>query len=255
MKKLLPTMFAGAAVITAGSAGAADLAPYRPAPLPVFSWSGCYVGAQAGLGTGHTTWQDVSTPGDIDGNFAGNTAHADMSGGLVGGQIGCDYQYGRAWVLGISGMMAGSDITGTDMDQFNATWTLRDRVDWFGSVTGRWGYAVNCLWDLSCWGDFRTLLYVRGGGAWTHNRFEIENNGFNLGTPSATRVGWTLGAGIEWAFAPGLSAFLEANYYDFGTQNIGFVGNAATANTPFTVGPSQTVETFQVGVNYHFWGR
>jgi outer membrane immunogenic protein len=246
MKKLISTMFAGAAVIAAGSAGAADLGVYSkaPAPLPVFSWSGCYVGGQAGLGAGHTKWQDVSTPGDIDGNFAGNTANTDMSGGLIGGQIGCDYQYSSAWVLGISGMMAGSDITGTNMDQFNATWTLRDRIDWFGSVTGRWGYAVD-----------RTLLYVRGGGAWTHNRFEIENSGFNLGTPSATRVGWTLGAGIEWAFAPNLSAFLEANYYDFGTQNIGFVGNAATANTPFTVGSSQTMETFQVGVNYHFWGR
>jgi outer membrane immunogenic protein len=132
MKKVLSTMFAGAAVIAAGSAGAADLGTYNkaPAPLPVFSWSGCYVGAQAGLGAGHTKWQDVSTPGDIDGNFAGNTANTDRSGGLVGGQVGCDYQYGSAWVLGISGMSVGSDITGTNMDQFNATWTLRDR--WIG---------------------------------------------------------------------------------------------------------------------------
>jgi outer membrane immunogenic protein len=246
MKSVLSRLFAGVAVVAAGSASAADLAPYNkaPLPLPVFSWSGCYVGGQTGLGVGHTTWVDVSTPGDIDGNFAGNTANTDMSGALIGGQIGCDYQYGSAWVLGISGMMAGSNITGTNMDQFNQTWTLRDRVDWFGSVTGRWGYAVD-----------RTLLYVRGGAAWGNNKLEIENSGFNLGTPSATRVGWTLGAGMEWAFAPGLSAFLEANYYGFGTQNIGFVGNAATANTPFTVGSSQNIETFQLGVNYHFWGR
>jgi outer membrane immunogenic protein len=245
MRKLLPKMLAGAAIAAAGAAHAADLGLYsKVPPAPVFSWSGCYAGGQAGLGSGHATWQDSSTPGDIDGNFLGNTAHGDLTGGVVGGQVGCDYQYTGPWVVGISGMVAGSDITATNMDQFNATWTLRDRVDWFGTITGRWGYAAD-----------RTLLYVRGGVAWADNRFEIENSGFNLGTPSTTRVGWTLGAGLEWAFAPRLSAFLEANYYDFGNQNIAFAGNFATANAPFTVTSTQTMETFVVGVNYHFWGR
>jgi outer membrane immunogenic protein len=244
MKKLLSRMFAGAAVVAAGSASAADLSIYNKAPPPAFSWSGCYIGGQSGLGAGHTTWKDASTAGDIDGNGAFSTANTDMSGGLAGGQLGCDYQYSSAWVFGLSGMFAASNITGTNMDQFNATWALRDRVDWFGSVTGRAGYAV---------GQF--LLYYRGGVAWEHNRFEIENSGTNLGTPSATRVGWTLGSGIEWAFAPGMSAFIEADYYNFGNQNVGFPGSVTTANTPFLVSSSQTAETLQFGVSYHFWGR
>lgn len=246
MKKHVSRMLAGAAVIAAGSASAADLSPvYRKAPMapaPSFSWSGCHIGARAGLGTGHTSWQDASTPGDIDANGFGNTANTDMSGALYGGQIGCDYQFSGPFVFGVEGMIAGTTITGTNQDQFNATWALRDQVDWLGSATGRLGYAID-----------HVLLYGKGGFAWGHNKFEIENSGFNLGTPSATRLGWTLGTGVEWAFAPQWSVFLEADYYKFQGQNVSFAGNVATANAPFTVNTSQTVETFQFGVNYRLW--
>jgi opacity protein-like surface antigen len=98
------------------------------------------------------------------------------------------------------------------------------------------------------------LLYIHGGAAWSGNRLEIEARGFNLGTPLMTRLGWTAGGGIEWAFAPRLSAFLEFNYYNFGTQNVGFAGNPAVADRPFIIGSYQAIETFQVGVNYRFWG-
>ncbi len=207
MKKILSGMLAGAAVVAAGSASGADLtSPYKAplAPAPVFSWTGCYAGSQTGLGTGHAKWQDVSTPGDIAalGGFA--TANTDLSGGVYGAQIGCDYQggsffMGGNWVLGLQAQLSGSDVTGTNMDQFNATWTLRDRIDWYGNVTGRFGTTVND----------RTLLYVRGGVAWEHNKFEIENSGFNLGTTSNTAVGWTFSSGIEYALSPRWSVFLE----------------------------------------------
>jgi len=240
MKKLLSRLFVAAAVASAGTATAADLSK---APTPLFGWSGCYAGGAAGLGAGHVSWRDVSTPGDIDAKGAFNIAESDMSGSVFGAQIGCDYQYASSWVFGISGMIARSDIADTNQDQFNALWTLRNRVDWLATIAGRWGYAID-----------RSLLYIRGGAAWSGNRLEIEARDFNLGTPLATRLGWTAGAGIEWAFAPRLSAFLEFNYYNFGTQNIGFMGNPAAADRPFIIGSYQTVETFQVGVNYRFWG-
>ena len=253
MKKILSGLFASAAAIAASSASAADMStPFLKAPLaaPVFSWTGCYAGTQSGLGTGHAKWQHVDTPGDIDGNGSFNTANTDMSGAVYGGQIGCDYQggpwfLGGNWVLGLQGMISGSTVTGTNMDQFNATWTLRDRIDWFGSVTGRFGTTITD----------RAMLYVRGGVAWAHNKFEIENSGFNLGTPTNTAVGWTLGTGIEYALSPNWSVFAETSYYDFGSHNVGFIGNAATANLPFIVKTSQTLETFQLGINYRFWGR
>jgi outer membrane immunogenic protein len=249
MKRIISGMFACAAVLAAGSASGADLSrPYAKGPFtaaaPSFNWTGCYAGTQSGLGVGHTKWQDVDVPGNIDGNFGGNTANTDMSGALYGGQLGCDYQFGPSWVLGVQGMISGSTITGTNQDQFNATWTLRDKVDWFSSVTGRIGTTIMD----------RTLLYARGGVAWSHNKFEIENTGFNLGTPSAMRVGWTISTGIEYALTPSWSVFLESSYYDFSGQNVGFVGNAAAGNGFFNVKTSQTLETFQFGVNYRFWG-
>ena len=245
-------MLASAAMLAAGSAGAADMS-YRNGPImpaaPAFSWSGCYAGTQSGLGAGHAKWQDVDTPGDIDGNGGGNTANTDMSGALWGGQIGCDYQggplfLGGSWVLGVQGMLAGSTVTGTNQDQFNFTWALRDRIDEVGSVTGRLGTTVTD----------RTLLYLRGGVAWAHNKFEIENSGFQLGAPTNTAVGWTLTTGIEYALTPNWTVFAETSYYDFGNHNVGFIGNPVTGNLPFAVKTSQTLETFQFGVNYRFWG-
>ena len=53
-------------------------------------WSGCYAGGAAGLGTGHVSWRDVSTPGDIDAKGAFNIAESDMSGSVFGAKIGCD---------------------------------------------------------------------------------------------------------------------------------------------------------------------
>jgi hypothetical protein len=47
--------------------------------------------------------------------------------------------------------------------------------------------------------------------AGAHDNFEIENANINLGEPSPTRTGWIVGSGIEWAFAPAWSVFLEAD--------------------------------------------
>jgi outer membrane immunogenic protein len=254
MKKFLAGLLAGVAAVAAGSAQGADLSrpyvPYAKAPVaPIFSWTGCYIGTQSGLGAGHAKWTDVDTPGDIDGNGSFRTANTDMSGsGVFGGQLGCDYQggpwfLGGNWVVGLQGQFSGSTVTGTNQDQFNAPWTLRDKIDWYGSLTGRFGTTITDQW----------LLYVRGGVAWAHNKLEIENSGQTLGTPSMTNVGWTLSTGIEYAITPAWSLFLETSYYNFGDKNVGFPGNVVTANGPFTVKTSQTLETIQVGVSYHFW--
>ncbi len=247
MNRLLLTMLAGTAALAAMPANGADLGvPYR-APLaapPVFSWTGCYAGTRSGLGTGHTTMQDKDVPGDIDAFGGFRTANTDMSGGTIGGQLGCDYQIGPNYVIGLQAMVDYSSITGTNMDQFNSTWTLRDRVDWFGSTTARLGWTYD-----------RFLVYGKGGFAWGHNKFEIENSGATLGTPQATRLGWTLGSGLEFAFAPSWSVFVETNYYNFGNQSVPFIGNAVVGNGPFHVNTSQTLETFEIGLNYHFWGR
>jgi hypothetical protein len=94
-------------------------------------------GGAAGLAAGHVSWRDVSTPGDIDAKGAFNIANTDMSGSVFGTQFGCDYQYASSWMFGISGMIARSDVGDTNQDQFNALWTLRNRVDWLATIAGR----------------------------------------------------------------------------------------------------------------------
>ena len=243
MKIVLSAGLAAAALIVAGHAGAADLSYPKAPPMaaaPAFSWTGCRVGTHAGMGSGHTTMRDPVPNGNIDATMTGQTANTDMSGGLFGGQIGCDYQFGGNWVTGLEGSLSTSNITGTNQDQFNFNWTLRARTDWLGSATSRFGWAID-----------RALVYGRAGAAAAHNNFEIENGNINLGQPSATRWGWTVGSGIEWAFAANWSVFLEANYYRFADKDVRFQGNIPLAgNPPFIVRTKESIEALKFGVNY-----
>ena len=77
-------------------------------------------------------------------------------------------------------------------------------VDAFGLFTGQVGYAVN-----------NVLLYVKGGAAVTSNSYRINNvvGGALAGvTGDDTRWGGTIGAGLEYAFAPNWSVGVEYNH-------------------------------------------
>ena len=81
--------------------------------------------------------------------------------------------------------------------------------------------------------------------------FALENANINLGQPSATRTGWTAGAGVEWAVAQSWSVFAETNHYQFGEKDVRFQGNIPLAgNPPFIVRTKENVEAIKIGVNY-----
>src|SRR5436190_2868753 len=121
MKKLLLAGVATLAVV--GAANAADLytkarpmvAPVAP-PAPVFSWSGCFVGAHWGWGFGRKDVHEtiIESEGNISSAASGRI---DTSGPIFGGQVGCDYQFGFgkgfggpvAFVIGIQGDVAAAD--------------------------------------------------------------------------------------------------------------------------------------------------
>jgi outer membrane immunogenic protein len=243
---------ATAAIMAVSSAYAADLGLPMKSPVPPapeFSWTGCHAGINLGLGTGQALWTDTVADGNIDNDLLAattRTAHLDLLGGTGGGQVGCDMQLSRTWVVGIGASLNGSLLGGTGMDQFNSDWTLHDNVDWYGTVTGRVGAAV--VNDV--------LIYAKGGLAFAHNNFEIENSGVTLGTPSDIRLGWTLGVGVDWAFSPNWSAFVEAAYYGFSSQTETFNNPVAVAggfvDPPFTINVQPSFETVTFGVNYRF---
>jgi outer membrane immunogenic protein len=253
MKKLA-FVLASAAALASGPALAADLSrPIYKAPViaaaPYFNWSGCYIGVHGGGGWGQKRWRDPALA-----NF--EFSNHDISGGLVGGQIGCDFQTG-AFVFGVEGSGSWADITGSSLDILSPGGvTLRDhsRIDAIGTFTGRIGWA----WD-------RTLLYVKGGGAVVGDRFRATCEvavggcaGFPVGSTFAsandTRFGWLVGAGIEYAFTPNWSVKLEYNYMDFGRENATFSG-PVFAGAPFDFNIDQRVHVVKAGINYRFnWG-
>jgi outer membrane immunogenic protein len=251
MRMLVAAAVAATAIAANGSTLAADVrVPIRtpPPPPPVvqavpYNWSTCYVGTHSGLAAGHTTWKDTVPNGAIDAALTGQTANTDMSGAIYGAQIGCDVQMSGNFVVGLEGSFAGSTLAGTNMDQFNSTWTLRARTDWIGTITGRAGIAVD-----------RALIYWRGGAAWARNKFEIENTAIFDGRPAVTRSGYVIGSGIEWAFAPSWSVFLEGNYFNFGNTDVPFAGDVINPTAPFTVRTNQIIETVKFGVNYRMGG-
>jgi outer membrane immunogenic protein len=206
-----------------------------PLPIPIFRWTGCYIGGHAGGGWGHKTWSDP---------FLGGLEFSshDVSGWLAGGQTGCDYQIGAA-LFGVEGQYSWANLKGESVDTLSAG-TLSDhtRVEALGSITARLGYA----WD-------RTLLYLKGGAAFARDKYhstDLTIGGATFAETKETHWGWTIGTGIEYAFATNWSAKAEYNYMDFGTRGVGFVDTIT--GIPFTVDINQHLHAAKLGINYRF---
>jgi outer membrane immunogenic protein len=238
MKKILFSGVCAAALC--GSAFAADMARpvYKAAPAvaPTFSWTGCYVGGNVGWGRSKATASGVVTT--TSGSTFAFGAKRSASGFVGGGQLGCDYQAGNV-VFGIEGMWDGTDIR-KSLDTLGVITT--SKLPSFETLTGRIGWAMD-----------RSLLYVKGGGAWTQTKQGLDATavGGAIDNVSKDINGWDLGVGWEYAFAPNWSAKIEYNYMRFSNTSIFFPNNAVTAQ--FT---NQSLQTILVGLNYRFdWGK
>src|SRR5580704_6038392 len=143
MKKML---LAGAALLTAvsGSAMAADMRPppgrapvYTKAPMmPVFTWTGCYIGGNAGGLWATKDWNDTFT--------GAAESSTDISSWLAGGQVGCNYQMG-SFVIGLQGDYDWTNANGSAADALFAPGFVTDQtnIKSLASATGRVGWA----WD------------------------------------------------------------------------------------------------------------
>ncbi len=219
--------------------------------MPVFTWTGCYVGGNVGAG-----WSRTSNTDDDPTSVGLTDAGSHNATGFVGGgQIGCDYQFASNWVLGVQGMFNGADVHGSHLASFayagTNTETLSSKVDWFTTATARLGYVVTP----------QTLLYVKGGAAWVHTRYSDADPSGTIfvpfsGVSSATRTGWTVGVGGEYKFSPNWSVFAEYNYVGLGSK--ASTNNYTCAGvcdfSTFTYSNKQDFETFLVGLNYRFGG-
>ena len=208
-------------VASLGSAAvAADLprkAPSYIAPEPVMTWTGFYIGANAGYG-----WANVSTGG----------ISSDLKGFIGGGQLGYNWQTG-AWVFGVEGDFQGANEKHSDTGTIlGIDFTVDQKIQWFATARGRIGYAFDA------W-----LLYFTGGAAWQNYKLSVSALGTSV-DDNTTKMGWTLGGGIEWMFMPRWSAKLEYLYMDTGDTDVTLFGTTFTGRAKNNIA--------RIGVNYHF---
>lgn len=240
------TLLGGAACLLLGSsafAGDLGLPLNMPPPPPPFDWTGCYAGGQVGGGWGQ---KDLNDSAGIVSTISGFTsANLNISGYMLGGQIGCDYQFAPHWVVGIEGAAAGGNIGGSTSVATPGlpgdSATFKDITDYLASGTARIGYA----WD-------RWLFYAKGGAAWAGDRYSAFDT---LATYDfeglETRFGWTAGAGVEWAVWNNWSVKLEYDYYGFGTRSVTFIDNVSGTIGPLDV--KQNIQVIKLGVNLHVY--
>jgi outer membrane immunogenic protein len=243
MKKLALATVAISALLT-GAASAADMAarPYTKAPVvaAVYDWTGFYVGVNGGWGTSRNCWTNTAVLGVVL-PPASEGCH-DADGGTVGGQIGYRWQSG-SWVFGLEAQGNWADFQGSNVSLLAAPLANRTRIDAFGLFTGQIGYAAN-----------NVLFYVKGGAAVTDNRYEGVLAGVVIDRADQTRWGASVGAGIEYAFAPNWSFGVEYNHLFMGTENYNFRSVPVAGINVRNDDVRQDADLITARINYRFGG-
>jgi outer membrane immunogenic protein len=197
MRKILLSTVALLAM--AGAASAADLPSTKAAPVyvpppPVFTWTGFYIGIEGG--------GDFRNYHD---NWTGRGINKD--GGLIGGVLGYNWQMGN-FVVGLEGDAAAL-LSGNEAWTYNGVQLFNNTLngDYAAAIRGRIGIPA----------FERALFYVAGGVAFGDVKYNYYAPALGYGV-SATqdRVGWTIGAGMDYAFTPNWIARIEYRYVDLG---------------------------------------
>ncbi|WP_412774291.1 outer membrane protein [Nitrobacter sp.] len=207
-------------------------------PMATANWTGFYLGGNVGSGTSRdrTTLEDVTTGTRALFNLA-------PDGIIGGGQIGYNWQAGNI-VYGLE-----TDFQGSTQEDNktcfgcapSASLDFNAKLQWFGTVRGRLGYAIG-----------PSLFYATGGFAYGNVKTAINEVSF-----SDTRTGWTVGAGIETPFdlfglfGPNWTSTTEYLYVDLGKAAHDFT-LAGAPGQPGVLTTGAQEHIFRTGLNYHF---
>jgi outer membrane immunogenic protein len=250
---------------------AADLAPQpyvkaQPPVEPANDWSGFYAGLHVGYGWGQSPTNVTPDPtearfiGDpfTGGSFAPVPDTSRISGALGGAQVGYNIQQ-AGWVAGLeadisdAGWRSSGAATGPAFIGGTFRTAISTKLDWFGTVRGRFGALVAPS----------LLFYATGGLAYGEVNTSVVGtnlspgncNGFLFycasGATSGVSVGWSAGAGAEYAFARAWAVRAEYLHLDLGNRSVTFRDNAAGAGL-LTARNSFRADLVQVGLNYRF---
>jgi outer membrane immunogenic protein len=212
-----------------GAASAADLAVRAPYPVaPAFSWTGFYIGAQAGGGA----------------QFDSFTGKAGV-GGLAGGVIGYNYQVTNAFVVGIEGEGFWSDI--------------RSRADLANLTPG--GFSSNSTETNTAFYDVavrfgylrfeRTMVYGKVGAVWSNQKYNYSDINGNTINSTWTTPGVLIGGGFEHAITNNWLARWETDLLVFDATDATFnVGGTGFTPTRQTVNSINVLS--KLGISYKF---
>lgn len=256
-----------AAVNSADGARAADLALKAPPAAAVFSWSGCYVGANAGLGFASSDFGSsvdggthlLTANGDPAAVGLGGTGSANSTGFAGGGQVGCNLQSG-SFVYGLEG----------DADYFhgasrfsNNTNALSDGTPFTINQSATTNYIATIRPRIGIAAD-RNLAYLTGGVAFTSVNYTqtyadgpsggtVVTPGAGTASASKALVGWAAGAGWEHAFTDHATFRLEYIYASFpSTSALGAISDPLGGANPLHGSANLTIQTARLGLNYKF---
>jgi outer membrane immunogenic protein len=235
---------------SAGAAFASDLPTHKgppPAPTPApFSWTGFYIGGEAGFGWGEESDNFDSVTGfPLD--------HFGVSGPKGGVKAGYNQQFNNL-VLGVEADIEASGIEGKKGTTTSiscegtcvSTSSLSMRNTWQSSLRARAGLAFD-----------RLLIYATGGLAIADDTEKYYVNDTAIpaiwaGSQTNTLYGWTIGAGAEYAIDSHWSASAELRYASFGHANYSIPASLSFSGTAtsYSAGFNETLA--QIGLSYHF---
>jgi len=223
--------------LTSLSTFAADLPsnPVEPVvAMPAsFVWTGFYVGAEAGYAWGNSTYKVNINP---------FTASLDPKGAFGGAFAGFNYQLPSNVVLGLEGDFNGGDISSSGVVGSNpaAPGRFGAKEDWFGSARARLGYSLD-----------RFMPYVTGGVAIADYKHDVVSAVRPGASWSDTYVGWTAGAGLEYAITDNIIARIEYRYSDYGKQSFPFTP-VLGAQGYYAHSVDLKTNDVRVGISYKF---
>ncbi len=219
---------------TSFAANAADMpvkAPYYKGPpksvYAHYNWTGAYAGMYAGYGWGSSTWDDAG---------AGGSAANKPKGAMFGATMGYNWQV-NSFVYGIEGDIGWSGMKSGTACGLLGAFSCESRNQFFGTVRGRAGMAFD-----------NVMPYMTGGLAIGDIKAVSNNPLFPGG--NGTKVGWTLGGGVEYAFLQNWTAKVEYLYFNLGSIDCGLGCGVALPNRVSLTGNRLTV-----GLNYKFGGK
>jgi len=203
-----------------------------PAAAP-YSWTGWYIGVNAGYGVGQKQGTFAFGPG-------AETFNAMPAGGFGGGQLGFNYQIG-SFVLGAETDIQGAGISDTRTCLLNcfagSAAVIDQKLNWFGTTRARVGLANGPV-----------LTYVTGGAVYGGTETGVTTTSGGVtgsAIASTTKTGWTWGTGVEAALGGNWTAKAEYLYL-----NLGSTGVASAATGTFAVKNQEQI--FRAGLNYRF---